>query len=163
MIKRKLVIEKDRKWAYSQWFVLGFYELRNNNVIDMSVATDALWKLSFIFKSERLSKIIKNTLQKAYGFLLFWRLFVDWWKKISFTIDCADTPYMFDYERLKAKDIYFKMQYEKLIKGYIQKQWGRSCKQLPSFIIKRCQFDTRLTITISTHYIRAFQLADTQW
>ena len=27
--------------------------------------------------------------------------------------------------------------YEKLIKGYTQKQWGRSCRELPSFIIKR--------------------------
>ncbi|MBS5932234.1 MAG: UDP-galactopyranose mutase [Clostridiales bacterium] len=27
--------------------------------------------------------------------------------------------------------------YEKLIKGYTEKQWGRSCTELPSFIIKR--------------------------
>ena len=27
--------------------------------------------------------------------------------------------------------------YEKLIKGYTQKQWGRPCNELPSFIIKR--------------------------
>lgn len=27
--------------------------------------------------------------------------------------------------------------YEKLIKGYTEKQWGRSCKELPPFIIKR--------------------------
>lgn len=27
--------------------------------------------------------------------------------------------------------------YEKLIKGYTEKQWGRSCSKLPSFIIKR--------------------------
>ena len=27
--------------------------------------------------------------------------------------------------------------YEKLIKGYTQKQWGRDCKDLPAFIIKR--------------------------
>ena len=27
--------------------------------------------------------------------------------------------------------------YEKLIKGYTEKQWGRECKDLPSFIIKR--------------------------
>ena len=27
--------------------------------------------------------------------------------------------------------------YEKLIKGYTQKQWGKECKELPSFIIKR--------------------------
>jgi UDP-galactopyranose mutase len=32
--------------------------------------------------------------------------------------------------------------YEKLIKGYTEKQWGRSCKELPAFIIKRlpCRF-----------------------
>ena len=33
---------------------------------------------------------------------------------------------------LIGKDIY-----EKLIKGYTEKQWGRECKDLPSFIIKR--------------------------
>lgn len=33
---------------------------------------------------------------------------------------------------LVGKDIY-----EKLIKGYTEKQWGRSCTELPSFIIKR--------------------------
>lgn len=27
--------------------------------------------------------------------------------------------------------------YEKLIRGYTQKQWGRECRELPSFIIKR--------------------------
>lgn len=34
--------------------------------------------------------------------------------------------------RLVGRDIY-----EKLIKGYTEKQWGRDCKELPSFIIKR--------------------------
>ena len=33
---------------------------------------------------------------------------------------------------LVGKDVY-----EKLIKGYTQKQWGRDCKELPAFIIKR--------------------------
>jgi len=33
--------------------------------------------------------------------------------------------------------------YEKLIKGYTEKQWGRDCKNLPSFIIKR--LPTRFT------------------
>lgn len=27
--------------------------------------------------------------------------------------------------------------YEKLVKGYTQKQWGKNCKELPAFIIKR--------------------------
>ncbi len=34
--------------------------------------------------------------------------------------------------RLVGRDIY-----EKLIKGYTEKQWGRSCTELPAFIIKR--------------------------
>ena len=34
--------------------------------------------------------------------------------------------------RLAGTDIY-----EKLIKGYTEKQWGRDCKELPAFIIKR--------------------------
>ncbi|MBR1598083.1 MAG: UDP-galactopyranose mutase [Lachnospiraceae bacterium] len=33
---------------------------------------------------------------------------------------------------LVGKDIY-----EKLVKGYTEKQWGRACKELPAFIIKR--------------------------
>lgn len=34
--------------------------------------------------------------------------------------------------KLVGKDIY-----EKLVKGYTEKQWGRDCSELPSFIIKR--------------------------
>ena len=34
--------------------------------------------------------------------------------------------------RLVGPDIY-----EKLVKGYTEKQWGRDCKELPAFIIKR--------------------------
>ena len=30
--------------------------------------------------------------------------------------------------------------YQKLIKGYTEKQWVRDCKDLPSFIIKRIPF-----------------------
>lgn len=36
---------------------------------------------------------------------------------------------------LAGKDVY-----EKLIKGYTEKQWGRTCKELPAFIIKRLPF-----------------------
>lgn len=39
---------------------------------------------------------------------------------------------------LVGKDVY-----EKLVKGYTEKQWGRDCKDLPSFIIKR--LPTRFT------------------
>lgn len=36
---------------------------------------------------------------------------------------------------LAGKDVY-----EKLIKGYTEKQWGRNCRELPAFIIKRLPF-----------------------
>lgn len=35
-------------------------------------------------------------------------------------------------QMLIGKDIY-----ERLIKGYTEKQWGRKCTELPAFIIKR--------------------------
>ena len=48
-----------------------------------------------------------------------------------------ETPANMEEQALKlcGKDIY-----EKLIKGYTEKQWGRSAKELPSFIIKRIPF-----------------------
>lgn len=41
--------------------------------------------------------------------------------------------------------------YEKLIKGYTQKQWGRPCNQLPSFIIKRLP----MRLTFDNNYFNA--------
>lgn len=41
--------------------------------------------------------------------------------------------------------------YEKLIKGYTEKQWGRSCDQLPPFIIKRLPF----RLTFDNNYFNA--------
>lgn len=56
---------------------------------------------------------------------------------------------------LVGKDVY-----EKLIKGYTEKQWGRDCKELPSFIIKRLPlrfvYDNNYLMTD----IREFQLVD---
>ena len=41
--------------------------------------------------------------------------------------------------------------YEKLIKGYTEKQWGRNCKELPSFIIKRLP----VRLTFDNNYFNA--------
>ena len=41
--------------------------------------------------------------------------------------------------------------YEKLIKGYTEKQWGRECKDLPSFIIKRLP----VRLTFDNNYFNA--------
>lgn len=41
--------------------------------------------------------------------------------------------------------------YEKLIKGYTEKQWGRSCRELPAFIIKRLP----VRLTYDNNYFNA--------
>ena len=41
--------------------------------------------------------------------------------------------------------------YEKLIKGYTEKQWGRPCNELPSFIIKRLP----VRLTFDNNYFNA--------
>ena len=47
---------------------------------------------------------------------------------------------------LVGKDIF-----EKLVKGYTEKQWGRDCKDLPSFIIKRLP----VRLTFDNNYFNA--------
>lgn len=49
--------------------------------------------------------------------------------------------------RLVGRDIY-----EKLIKGYTQKQWGRPCTELPSFIIRRLP----VRFTYDNNYFNAY-------
>ncbi len=41
--------------------------------------------------------------------------------------------------------------YEKLVKGYTEKQWGRECKELPAFIIKRLP----VRMTFDNNYFNA--------
>ena len=41
--------------------------------------------------------------------------------------------------------------YEKLIKGYTEKQWGRGCRELPAFIIKRLP----VRLTFDNNYFNA--------
>ena len=41
--------------------------------------------------------------------------------------------------------------YEKLVKGYTEKQWGRDCKDLPAFIIKRLP----VRLTFDNNYFNA--------
>lgn len=56
---------------------------------------------------------------------------------------------------LVGKDIY-----EKLIKGYTEKQWGKSPRDLPAFIIKRIPLRYTLIIIISLIFIRVFLQED---
>ena len=59
-----------------------------------------------------------------------------------------DTPANLEEQALSlvGRDVY-----EKLIKGYTEKQWGRDCKDLPAFIIKRLP----LRFTFDNNYFNA--------
>lgn len=48
--------------------------------------------------------------------------------------------------QLAGRDVY-----EKLVKGYTEKQWGRDCKELPAFIIKRLP----VRLTFDNNYFNA--------
>ena len=57
---------------------------------------------------------------------------------------------------LIGKDVF-----EKLIKGYTEKQWGKSCTELPASIIKRLPVRSSMTTTTSTTVGRASPWAAT--
>ncbi len=56
---------------------------------------------------------------------------------------------------LVGKDIY-----ERLIKGYTEKQWGRPCVELPAFIIKRLPVRFTFDNNYLMPYIKGFLLVD---
>ena len=56
---------------------------------------------------------------------------------------------------LVGKDIY-----EKLIKGYTEKQWGRPATELPALSSNDCQYASLLIIIILMTGIREYRLGD---
>lgn len=107
-----------RVWEYVQQFA------EFNHYINSPVAVykDELYNLPFNM----------NTFSKMWGI----RTPAQAREKIAFQIaDLHITePHNLEEQALSlvGPDVY-----EKLIKGYTEKQWGRDCKDLPSFIIKR--------------------------
>lgn len=66
-------------------------------------------------------------------------------------LDYHDTPKNFEVQAIKIAGTTI---YEKLIKHYTEKQWGRSCKDLPAEIIKRLplRFNTDTTYFNNAKY-----------
>lgn len=57
-------------------------------------------------------------------------------KRIAEEIGADHVEYPANLEE-QAINLVGRTIYEKLVKGYTEKQWGRSCKELPAFIIRR--------------------------
>ncbi len=107
-----------RVWDYVQRFA------EFNNFVNSPVARygDELYNLPFNM----------NTFSKMWGISTpdEARRIIDEQKKEGY----KENPSNLEEQAISlvGKDIY-----EKLIKGYTQKQWGRKCTELPAFIIKR--------------------------
>lgn len=105
-------------WSYINQFA-GF-----NNYINAPVAVykDELYNLPFNM----------NTFSKLWGL----RTPEEVQKKIAEQIADLNITEPQNLEE-QALSLVGKDVYEKLVKGYTEKQWGRDCKELPAFIIKR--------------------------
>lgn len=108
----RVVITSGYRWNYFQWFLLGLYELEKQKKIKLS------FKLPFY--SALLQHLSHPTLVRIASYLQFKRepdaynmdgyvVFEDGTRK-TFTVDSADSPFLFDETRLKQVDVYFKMQ-----------------------------------------------------
>lgn len=120
MLKKPVLVITDiHDWSYFQWFLLGFYRLQSSSKIQVRIHSHSVleWILNhspnyllshvafhFLWRSRRNKTILGN--YYCDGFLEL----PDGRRK-TFTIDHADTPYMYDLNRLRTKDVYFKMQY----------------------------------------------------
>lgn len=112
----------DRKvWEY----VNQFAEFNNYVNSPIAIYKDELYNLPFNM----------NTFSKMWGIKTpaEAKKIIDEQKKQYF----VENPSNLEEQALSlaGKDVY-----EKLIKGYTEKQWGRDCKELPAFIIKRLPF-----------------------
>lgn len=109
-----VVITKMSAWAsYFQVFILGFYQLQKEGKISLRFRCDPLYRLSAILPDNHtVQGIMRNVrirvCDRSYN-LEGYVLQPDG-KKVTFAIDPADSPFLFDEEALRRVDVYFKMQ-----------------------------------------------------
>lgn len=113
--KVEVVITSGYRWNYFQWFLLGFYELQNKNIINLKFRLPffsyLLTKISWDFLINFIKKFQRKFENDSYnmdGYIIYkenGRTI-----KKTFTIDSADSPFLFDQNKLDEVDTYFKMQ-----------------------------------------------------
>lgn len=110
-MKTKIVITSGERWDYFQYFLLGFYELERSGKIILDFKLPVLDNLLHTISNPFIVRVI-NKIRNEYvtGSYNMDGYIIDGGKKRTFTIDCADSPYLFDENRLRAFDIYFKIQ-----------------------------------------------------
>lgn len=156
----RVVVTFNRRWNYFQWFLLGFYMLREEDRVDLKIKTDWLSRLSYYFSVDLINKAIRKTYFSKVRDSYYFDGYIEYQgKKKTFTIDCSDTPYMYDWKRLREVDSYFKIQCPKeLNKPYfeltdeVKIPWLDS-EDLEPKIRKRISKTSRPEITDFQNYI----------
>lgn len=114
------IFHTNEKWIWD--FVNGFVEMNNYVNSPLALYKGQLFNLPFNM----------NTFYQLWGVIdpnEAQRIIADQIKDLNITY-----PRNLEEQALSMVGVDV---YEKLIKGYTEKQWGRSAKELPSFIIKR--------------------------
>lgn len=113
MKRTKVVITSGYLWMSFEWFLLGFYMLQDKGEIKLRFRLPFLstllrilnWDVSLCIVYKILRKFEKEDYNMS-GYIIF----PDGVKK-TFTIDCADSPFLFNEKKLRDMNVYFKMQY----------------------------------------------------
>ena len=113
----KLVITSLGQWSYFEWFILGFQQLDEKGEISFEFKLPFHLYLLTVFKNVCVLKVLAKCLRKFCKSSFSYNLdgYVEYCKdgrsiRRVFTIDCADSPFSYDCQKLRDAIIYFKMQ-----------------------------------------------------
>ena len=111
MKKTKIVITAGHNWSYFEWFLLGFSQLQG--AVQVKYKLPLFSRLLTFIPNDSVCGVINRlerySPEKGSCNMDGYMLFPDGTRK-TFTIDCADSPFLYDEQRLKTVDVYFKIQ-----------------------------------------------------
>ena len=111
----KVTIVSVKRWDYFQWFLLGFYELEQDGIIDLEISCSIIER-NFLWFPSRFAQHVGNRFLREYrkryedSYHLVGKIEYPDGRKRRFCIDSADAPFLFDRGILEQIDAYFKMQ-----------------------------------------------------
>lgn len=113
----KIVITSLGQWSYFEWFILGFQQLDEKGEISFKFKLPFHLYLLTVFQNVFLLKVLAKCLRKFCKSSFSYNLdgYIEYCKdgrsvRRGFTVDCADSPFSYDCQRLRDAVIYFKMQ-----------------------------------------------------
>lgn len=113
MNKVKILIYNTGNWNYMMWFLLGFYQNEN---IELVFKSGMCSKIAQHISNDFISNVIRKLNEKKNTDMVLQGVAIIDGKEVKFAIDPYDSPFMYRKELLEKVDIYFKMQCPKEFK-----------------------------------------------